>query len=197
MHKKSHNNNNNKNATRWRDVGIPPIAPMFLFAPLSNVTRSDFDGWPWCPDTYLSIGRGDPEDSSHESEHDGHHDGSPGVNVGKKDMTEEKCKFAPKVCCGKLTLALFISGCQLTVYLFSLSFHIRVHPQRSHINYRILSNLRITPQWLSHTFGGCSGLMNFSFFFFSRDGKYMIKMMTNAESKFLRRSKLIAEAGLW
>lgn len=28
------------------------------------------------------------------------------------------------------------------------------------------------------------------FFFYSSDGKYMIKTMTNAESKFLRRSKL-------
>jgi len=28
------------------------------------------------------------------------------------------------------------------------------------------------------------------FFFYSNDGKYMIKTMTNAESKFLRRSKL-------
>jgi 1-phosphatidylinositol-4-phosphate 5-kinase len=27
------------------------------------------------------------------------------------------------------------------------------------------------------------------FFFYSKDGKYMIKTMTNAESKFLRRSK--------
>jgi 1-phosphatidylinositol-4-phosphate 5-kinase len=30
------------------------------------------------------------------------------------------------------------------------------------------------------------------FFFYSNDGKYMIKTMTNAESKFLRRSKYIA-----
>ena len=28
------------------------------------------------------------------------------------------------------------------------------------------------------------------FFFYSSDGKYMIKTMTNAESKFLRRSEL-------
>ena len=26
-------------------------------------------------------------------------------------IMEEKYEFAPKVCCGKLTLALFISGC--------------------------------------------------------------------------------------
>ena len=29
------------------------------------------------------------------------------------------------------------------------------------------------------------------FFFYSNDGKYMIKTMTNAESKFLRRSKFV------
>ena len=33
------------------------------------------------------------------------------------------------------------------------------------------------------------------FFFYSSDGKYMIKTMTNAESKFLRRSEyLLAES---
>jgi len=29
------------------------------------------------------------------------------------------------------------------------------------------------------------------FFFYSSDGKYMIKTMTNTESKFLRRSKFV------
>ena len=41
------------------------------------------------------------------------------------------------------------------------------------------------------------GVNEFFLFFYSSYGKYMIKAMTNAESKFLRRSKLIAEAGLW
>jgi hypothetical protein len=51
------------------------------------------------------------------------------------------------------------------------------------------SNLPPTLNYFAAMYVSKSNAKSGQFFFYSKDGKYMIKTMTSAESKFLRRSK--------